>query len=219
MEKTKKKAQDTVLTAFIAVTATMAFIGGFVLSGSLKDRIFRASEKDDTVTDLGLGTAGMGGSSGKTLGFDERYVVAEDDNNYDIILGTYSGMNNSYVDIQYGETRSQLVFAEHTYGNNEVKRYVINFPGRVVDVHMSTFDLDVNLNTVFVLLEDGQVEYILIEDALNNNNIRTYGTVGIENVAKFYEGTSCEIDSDYCVKTAFAQTTSGKIYNLYDYIK
>ena len=218
MEKNKKKVQDSLLTAVIAVTATMAFIGGFALSGDLKERIFRASDSNTENTYNDSVVAAAGSLKGKTLGFDERYVVDDFDNDHEIMLGTYSGITNTYITIEYGERKSQLKFTKYTYESENSDVYVIDFPAYVVDVHMSTFDLDSKLNTIFILLEDGNVEYILIEDAIDTNDIRSYGTVAIDKVAKFYEGTTCDKYSDYCMKTAFAQTLNGDIYDLYKYI-
>lgn len=223
MEKTKKRAQDVLLTAVIAVSATIAFIGGFALSGELKERSYRAKDNDNSSenTDLSFMSAGGSLAGGYTLGFDEKLVESSDDlHDYEIYLGTYSGVGDAYVSIKYGDTKSQLVFTKYSYTSEKYDEFVINFTRNVVDTHMSTFDLDVDYNTIFILLDDGSVEYILIEDAIKNNNIKSYGRVeGLEYVAKFYEGTTCEIDSPSCIKTAFAQTMDGKIYDLYDYIR
>ena len=67
--------------------------------------------------------------------------------------------------------------------------YLIPFDRNIVDVHMSTFDMNVELNTIFFLLDDGTVEYILIEDAIERNDFRSFGKLdGLNNIAKFYEG-------------------------------
>lgn len=219
MEKKKVKGQETFVTGVIMICAMMAFIGGYVLSSDLKDRIFRATEASNSEDENALISSAGGTLGGATLGFNEKNVVSEEEKDYNVYLETYMGMDGTYTDIQYGQNKSQLIFKTYSYENETSKETIVNFPANVVDTHLSTFDLDSKLNTIFVLLEDGKVDYILIEDALEKDDIRTYGTLEINNVAKFYEGTTCEKNTDECVKTAFAQTMDGKIYDLYDFVK
>ena len=72
-EKKKNDAQGTLVTAFIVVVVTIGFIGGFVLAGDLKERIYRANNNEKT-TNISDDIYIAGGTTNKTLGFDEKYV-------------------------------------------------------------------------------------------------------------------------------------------------
>lgn len=219
MEKKKKISQDAMITSVVVIAAIISFIGGYVLSSDLKDRLLRVIDQEETQTDGSFVVAGSPLSKGSTLGFDERYVVHDDDNSYNVLFDTYIGSSGYYINLEYGDTKSQLKLTKKSYENDDTEEYIVNFPANVVDVHISTFDLDPSLNTIFVLLEDGDVDYILIEQSIASGNYEAKGPLELEKVTKFYEGTKCERETDYCVKTAFAQTSDGKIYDLYDYVK
>ncbi len=219
MEKKKREAQDAIIKSIVIVVAVIAFIGGFVLSGDLKERVFRAKSRNESDDNGFILTAGGTTKKSNTLGFDQKYIVGDSENQYDVLFGTYSGLNGNYINIEYGNTKSQLNLVEHSYDGQTEKDHLVTFSANVVDVHMSTFDLDSDLNTIFVLLDSGKVEYIMIEDAMTTETYKSYGTLDLDQVIKFYEGTNCDRESDYCIKTAFAQTANGNIYDLYEYIK
>ena len=228
MEKTKVKTKtktinkkNTNLSVFILIAAIIAFIGGYALSGELKDRTFRINGENKVETTSDDVKIAAGDTLGnKTLGFNENLVVTDDYNQeYNIILGTYMGVDDSYFDIQYGTNKNEIVFIKYSNNEEDSQYFLLPFESRVVDIHLSTFDMNTELNTIFFLLEDGTVEYMLIEDAIERNDFRSFGKLeDLTNIAKFYEGTSCEVDSPICTKTAFAQSIDGKIYNLYSYV-
>ena len=228
MEKTKTKTKSnnvrsSSVSVFILSAAIIAFIGGFAVSGEIKDRLFHYNDRDKEIKiveseDIDIAGGNLVGN--KTLGFNENMVVTEDDDReYNVLLGTYMGVNDSYYDIQYGNTKAEIAFVKYSEFADDSQYFLIPFERKVVDIHMSTFNMNTELNTIFFLLEDGSVEYILIEDAIERNDFRSFGKIEeLNNIAKFYEGTSCETDSVNCTKTAFAQSTDGRIYDLSNYI-
>ncbi len=228
MEKTKIKVKtksintkNSNVSTFILIAAIIAFIGGYALSGEIKDRTFRIknNEKENIISD-DVQIAGGNQLGNKTLGFNENLVVTDNYNQeYNVLLGTYMGVNDAYFDIQYGTSKNDIAFVKYSNNEETSEYFLLPFESKVVDLHMSTFDMNPNLNTIFFLLEDGTVEYMLIEDAIARNDFRSFGKLeGLTNIAKFYEGTTCEVDSSVCTKTAFAQSIDGRIYDLYNYI-
>lgn len=219
MEKTNKKAQDYLVASVIVVAAVIAFMGGYVLSSDVSKSFNKIKNNNKTEDELtGLSIAGTT-LSGETLGFRDELIVGKDEEkDYNMVLGTYVGVNDSYLDLSYGDSKKEIEITKYIYTNEEISDYQLNFDKEVVDIHMSSFELSPSLNTIFFLLDDGTVEYMLVEDALETNDFKSYGTLKVKNVAKFYEGNICTKENNECEKTCFAQTVDGKIYDLAEYI-
>lgn len=221
--KSQNKPQDVLVTAVIVVSAAIAFMGGFVLSGDLSKSYYKTKNKTNVQENEDVKVAGatVAGQtvSGSTLGFNEKYIVSGQEYDYKFNLGTYAGIEDAYINLNYGNSKNEIVVSKYYYDNENNEEYTMNFNKPVVDVHMATFDMEAGYNTILFLLDDGTVEYMFAEDAINNDNYVTQGRiVGINNIVKFYEGTSCEKGTPICSKTTFAQTIDGKIFNLFDYI-
>jgi hypothetical protein len=220
-KKTKKKndTQGTIITAFVIVVVTIGFIGGFVLAGDLKDRIYRANEKESSTTESS-DILIAGGKSNKTLGFDEKYVESNYDLDYSIDFGTYAGSTNEYFTLQYGDNKKDLLITTYSYDSDYTQEYTMSFPSNVVDVYLGRFNNDPQRNTIFYLLDNGDVCYSLIEDMVQNNQYGSYYTIeDLTHIAKFYNGTSCDPENSLCNSTTFVQDKNGKIYDLNNYIK
>ena len=226
MEKTKgkRKTQDSLITSVIGVSAVIAFMGGYVLSGDLTksyNNLANSNNKVQKLDGLEIAGASVSGSTlaGSTLGFNENYIVASDEYDYNYDLGTYAGVGDSYVTFQYGNKKNEIKIVKYYYDNDESEEYTVSFDKNVVDIHMSTFDMNTDLSTILFLLDDGSVEYMFIENAMERDVYNTEGKIEeLKNITKFYEGTACEKGTPICTKTTFAQSIDGKIYNLYDYI-
>ncbi len=221
MEKTNKKAQDYLIASVIVVAAAIAFMGGYVLSSDVSKSFDKIKNNKNSTTEEELSGLSIAGTtlSGKTLGFGDDYVVGKDEEkDYNLILGTYVGVNDSYLNLSYGGSKKEVKITKYLYTNEELSDYDLVFDKEVVDIHMTSFDLSPSLNTIFFLLDDGTVEYMLVEDAIETNDFKIYGTLKIKNIAKFYEGNVCSKENNKCEKTCFAQTVEGKIYDLAEYI-
>lgn len=221
MEKTNKKAQDYLIASVIVVSAAIAFMGGYVLSSDVSKSFDKIKNNKNSTTEEELSGLSIAGTtlSGKTLGFEDDYVVGKDEEkDYNLILGTYVGVNDSYLNLSYGDSKKEVKITKYLYTNEELSDYDLVFDKEVVDIHMTSFDLSPSLNTIFFLLDDGTVEYMLVEDAIETNDFKIYGTLKIKNIAKFYEGNVCSKENNKCEKTCFAQTVEGKIYDLAEYI-
>lgn len=225
MRKTKTtnvKPNDTLLTGVIAVSAAIAFMGGYVLSGDLNKSYSNLTKsKSNTYEGVEIAGASIGGSTleGTTLGFNENYVVSEGEFDYNYELGSYSSVGDSYLNFEYGNKKSEVKVLKYYYDNDKNEEFTISFDKNVVDVHISTFDMNSDYSTALFLLDDGSVEYVLLERAIETSNFEPNGKLeDLKNIVKFYEGTACEKGTPICNKTTFAQSMNGKIYNLYDYI-
>lgn len=219
MEKTKKDAQGAIIKVFVLAAVTLGFIGGFALSGELKERFYRAGDSTKKTTESS-DVMIAGGTGNKTLGFDEKYVVSNDDLDYTVNLGTYAGSTDAYFTLEYGSTNKDLKVTKYSYNNGESQEYTMSFVGNVVDVFLGQFNDDPNSNALFYLLENGDVCYSLIEEMVLNNKYGSYYTINdLSNVVKFYNGNSCNPETGSCKSTTFAQSKDGKIYNLSSFIK
>ena len=218
----KNNGRDTVLVSLLAVVAIITFIGGYALSGELAERSYRASngnnKNEDVISVPDDVVRGLPIPSVDTLGFKEGDVVSVEDEKYEVNFGRYTASKDSYYDILYGDKNTSIKLVRHD-SNGEFEEYLIDFSYDVVDVFVSGFGKDNKNDTIFFLLDDGSVEYMLIRDAIANNDFTSYGALpGLTNVAKFYNGNVCDSEGNNCVKTVFAQTTDSSIYNLYDLI-
>ena len=217
-EKKKNDAQGTLITAFIVVVVTIGFIGGFVLAGDLKERVYRANNTEKTTESSDIFIAG--GTSNKTLGFDEKYVVSDLDLDYTIDLGTYAGSTDAYFTIEYGENKKDLTIVKYSYDSEETQEYTLSFAGNVVDVYLGMFNNDPKNNTIFYLLDNGDVCFSRVEDMVQNDEYGSYYTLEeLTNIVKFYSGNSCEPETAECNTTTYAQDKNGKIYDLNTIIK
>ena len=196
----------------------MAFIGGYELASNLKERIYRANEKEKTVESDDIYTASK--QKDKLYGFDEKYVISNNDADHSLKFGTYSGSNGSYFTIAYGETNNSLVVVKGNYENDETQEYTMSFAGKVVDVYYGQFKNDPNYSALFYLLDNGDVCYSYIEDMVKDSEYGFYTTIeNLSKIVKFYNGESCDTETNVCGTTTYAQANDGIIYDLSDYIK
>ena len=219
MVKVKKKndTQGTLVTAIIVVVVTIGFIGGFVLADELKERVYRANTKDSTSESGDIMIAG--GGSNKTYGFDEKYVDASDDLDYSIDFGTYAGSTNSYFTIQHGDTNKELLITKYNYDDDSTQEFTMPFNRNVADVYLGSFNNDPKNNTLFYLLDNGDVCYSLIEEMVQNDEFESYYELeDLSHIVKFYSGNSCQPGTAKCESTTYAQTANGKIYDLNNYV-
>ena len=220
--KKKNNNKDTVLLSLLAVVAILTFIGGYAISEELTERTYRASNAnkkendvisvpDDIVRGLPMPTI-------DTLGFKAGDVVSIEDQKYEVDFGRYTASSTSYYDIKYGDKNSIIKLVRHD-SNGELEEYLIDFSYDVVDVFVSGFGNSNKYDTIFFLLDDGSVEYMLITNAIANDDFTSYGTLpNISNIAKFYNGNVCDNEGKNCLRTVYAQSTDSSIYNLYDII-
>ncbi|MBR1386066.1 MAG: hypothetical protein IJ568_04480 [Bacilli bacterium] len=221
-EKKKNNSRDTVLVSLLVVVAIMTFLGGYAISGELSERSFRASNtnntKDEVISVPDDIVRGLPVPTIDTLGFKEGDVVSIEDEKYEVNFGRYVASSSSYYDIKYGDKTSIIKLVRHD-SNGEFEEFLIDFSYDVVDVFVSSFGNTNKYDTIFFLLDDGSVEYILMRDAIANNDFTSYGTLpNISNIAKFYNGNVCDSEGNNCIKTVFVQSTDRSIYNLYDLI-
>lgn len=219
-KKETKETQNFLVSAMVVVIAAIGFIGGFVLAGDLKERIYRANDNNKSTSEESSSIVIAGGSKERnTYGFDEKYVVSDALLDYSISFGTYAGSTDSYFTVEYGDAKNSLKITKYFYDSQESQEYSMNFSRNVVDVFLGSFDNDPQYNTLFFLLDNGDICYALIEEIVQKDDYGSYISISdISNVVKFYKGNSCDPVNGGCKDTTFAQTMDGKIYDLIDYV-
>ena len=216
-KKNNNDTQGLLITAIVVVVVTIGFIGGFVLAGDLKERVYRANNKEKTTQSSDILIAG--GSTNKTYGFDEKFVESKEDLDYSIDFGTYAGSTDAYFTIQHGDTKKDLRITRYKYDSDYTQEYIMTFPGNVSEVFLGKFNNDPQYNTLFYLLDNGDVCYSIIEEMVQNEDYGSYYSMeDVNHVVKFYNGNSCNPETGECKSTTYAQTTNGKIYDLNNYI-
>ena len=217
MEKSKIDNQGSIIKVFICIALVIGFIGGFVIADDLKERFIRAVPSKSTNESSDILTAGI--KNNRTYGFDERYIDTDTNLEYKIDFGTYAGSSDIYFTLGYGDVNSNLVVTKYSYDNENVQEHTLSFVSNVVDVFFGRFDDEPLNNTIFYLLENGDVCYSLIEDMIKLESYGTYNTItDVRNVVKFYSGESCNEETLSCKSTTLAQTKDGKIIDLSSYI-
>ena len=216
MESKKNNNQGSVIKSFLLMTVVLAFIGGFALSSDLKS-LLDSSTKDTKEESGEILTAGVKGN--KTLGFDERYVESNGDYEYNIDFGTYAGSTDVYFTLNYGNSRKEIKVSWYNYDNEDVQEYSLDFVSNVVDVFLGQFDNAPENNTIFFLLENGDVCYSFVEDMVKKDTYGVYSTIGdIMNAVKFYKGNAGNDETGLCVSTTYVQEKNGKIIDLSQYV-
>ena len=162
-------------------------------------------------------TANLKGN--KTLGFDEKLVMSDDDSKYAIDFGTYAGTTNVYFTLSYGNSQKELKVTRFTYDSEETQEYTLTYTNNVVDVFFGKFDNNPLNNAIFYLLDNGDVCYSFVEGMVKEDMYGMYLTIeNLSGIAKFYSGESCNEETGACTTTTFAQAKDGKIYDLNKYI-
>lgn len=209
--------QGSIVKAFLLMTAIIGFIGGFVLAGNLKDISYKAGVTKSNDESSDIYTAALKGN--KTFGFDDKKVEADGDYDYTIDFGIYAGTTNIYFTYEFGDAKNELEVLRYNYDNDDVQEYTLTFASNVVDVFFGQFDYEPSNNTIFYLLENGDICYSLVEDMVKEDVYGTYTTIeDIKGAVKFYNSKVCDDDTSACSSTTLTQTKDGKIYDLGDYI-
>jgi len=196
------------------IIAIIAFIGGFVISGELKERIYMSKKNKSANDNNEEVVSATKTSSSLILGFDSNLI--DSDGKYNLILGTYAGNNDSYFTLQYGKSLSEVRLIKYFYDKDDTQEYILNFNQNVVDVHLASFAEDPTLNSVLFLLENGDVAYGLVDELADETP--SYTTIdSLSNIVKFYHAINCNVENE-CFETTLAQNTNKQIFDLYTYI-
>ena len=217
MESKKIDNQGAIIKSFLLMTVVLAFIGGFVISGDLKKLIDNSTTKEELKESDDVFTAAT--KNNKTLGFDGKYVMSDDNLNYKIDLGTYAGTTNIYFKLNFGNTNKEIVVSRYNYDNEDVQEYTLTFTNNVVDIFFGRLDDEPENNTIFYLLDNGDVCYSPVESMVKEDMYGMYFTMdNIQGIVKFYSGESCNEETGACLPTTFAQKKDGKIFDLKNYV-
>lgn len=214
MEKQKKKNQDSLIKSVSMIVAIIAFMGGFIISGELKERIYKSKKTTSNNSSEDEVVSAAKSSSSSILGFDSNFV--DSNNRYSLVLGTYAGNNDSYFTLQYGNSLNEVKLIRYTYDDENTQEYTLNFNENVVDVDLAAFASNPSLNAVVFLLDNGDIAYGLVDELASETP--SYTTIDtLSNIVKFYHATSCDIEN-MCVETTLVQNTDKDIFDLYNYI-
>jgi hypothetical protein len=215
MEKVKKNKQDSLIMSVVVTCALMAFMGGYIISGSLTKSLSKA-KNNETVKeeDTGFDLAGYEIETG-TFGFDKDAIDSKDaSKDYNIILGTYVGNGEMYLGLSFGTTNQDVIVSEYSYSSDQVLNYTISFNKEVVDYHIGTYEEGISDDVLYFLLSDGTVKMLKIENAMVYHDYQAYTELPVNNVVKFYDASICDKTNGQCNNTTFAQKSNGQLFDL-----
>ncbi len=214
----KMKGQDTLLLAIIGIIAGIAFVGG-VAYGENNYKIFSRGVSTVAKADEKIVPAGYG-SQLDTLGYDE-YNIIYDENayTYSLALDSYAGLNDSYYDVKYGQEKNTIILSKYFLADGKTENHQLSFDKPVVDSFVASFGENNDKDSIFFILEDGSIEYILMGRAMKNDDYRTFKINDLKNIAKHYNANACSDENNACVRTVLVQAMDGTIYNLANYIQ
>ena len=92
---------------------------------------------------------------------------------------------------------------------NDAKSYNISLSKRAVDIYLDGFGQSVGYETLFILMEDGTVEFVPLYYAFKNNNFQSYKLDGVENIIKFIS-----VSAGRAGHSVLAQKPDGTFYDI-----
>ena len=213
----KENGKTLLLIAIIGIAAGIAFVGGFAFSKNHYDLVGtffkRTSTKEKVVPAAYTGDK-------KTLGYDEYNIVYdENEYTYSYVFDSYAGLNDSYIEIKYGGEKNTINLVRNYLESEKVENHTLEFDSKVVDSFVAGFGEDNYKDSIFFILEDGSIEYILISRAIKNDDYRTFKIYHLKNVVKYYNANACSEVTNVCSRTVLVQSMDGTIYNLVKYVQ
>ena len=217
MNDIRKKGQETLLLSIIGIAAGISFIGGAAFS-EYNANAFDSNTVYKTVS-ADIVPAGIG-EEGKTLGFDEyKIVYDENDYTYSYAFDSYAGLDDSFFEVKYGSEKNKINLIRHYIDKDKEDIRTLEFDKDVVDSFVAAFGDSNEKDSIFFILEDGSIEYILMGRAVKNDDFRSFKINGLKNIAKHYNSNACSDVNGTCLRTVLVQSTDGTIYNLMNYIQ
>lgn len=91
--------------------------------------------------------------------------------------------NKIHIGVNYGRIKDSWgINSSETY-----KDYTLSFDKKIEKYHLDIIGQNATGACMFLLMEDGSVEYIPLYDAIKDNNIKSYGKISdIENISNLY---------------------------------
>ena len=216
-EEVRKKGQDTLIVSIIGIAAGVAFIGGDFYGERHHARYF--GNKEVINSNAEVVTAGEG-IQAHTLGFDESQIVYDENNySYTFIFDSYAGLDDSYIEVRYGNDKNSINLVRNYIETGNSEGHLLEFNERVVDSFVAGFGDSNEKDSIFFILEDGSIEYILIDRAIRNDDYRTFKIDGLNNIVKHYNANSCSDVTSTCERTVLVQSMDGTIYDLVNYVQ
>lgn len=109
------------------------------------------------------------------------------------IFASSNCLNNSSVNYKLSQYNNSNVSVKLNSKRNVTLKYkgnsytISNFTQDIEDIYVSGFGESYDNLTILYLMEDTTIQYTPIEDAINSDNLTSYGTVnGVKNIIKFH---------------------------------
>lgn len=225
MEEKSKKTNTFLVIGIIILLIVVIFLCGYIfldktndgsISGNTNNNISNSKNEETKVDSENKET--LENTNGLII-FDGTRAVNSNEKNYTLSCqgnaGIYASVDSSQKVLTFSFTPSKVVETyslNWTSNRNDVASSKINFDKKIVDIFFGGMGQDVSHDTLFILLEDGTLEYIPIVQMFNNaqEQVVSYGKInGVSDVAKLtLSNTSNGV-------TTLAIKSDGSFYDLW----
>lgn len=227
----KKSSKGLIVTIVILIILVIA-LGGYTIYDKFlsKEEPITTEESSKKVNNTKNGIESDKIDEYKALFIDNSNCLT-DCNNVEYKLGSSVAgdgievwiANNEGTKINVNINR-RLLKNEYAYQfSSDEDMYTFEFTKKIQDVFVGHIGQDSSIPMLFILLEDGSVQYIDLYSKITTGNFNPIELSNVKNVIKFYSA-SCHVN----VKegepnaggsiTVLAQTSNGSFYDLKDII-
>lgn len=124
---------------------------------------------------------------------------------------------NTKINVNINRTLLKNIYAYEFSSNEDM--YTFEFTKKIQDTFVGHIGQDSSMPMLFILLEDGSVQYIDLYNKITTGNSSQKELSGVQNIIKFYSaGTRTKGSEMGGIMTVLAQTFDGKFYDLYEII-
>lgn len=227
-EKIKGKNNKALIVTIIILSIAIILLGGYIFlhQDNLSTQYITGNNATDVKSkneQKNEKKASVGQEANMVILFDGSKAINNNEKNY-----TLSCQGNAGIWITVDSTQKSLTFSftptrvvefypvTWTSTKNEMANSTIVFDKKVVDIFFGSMGQSSSGDTLFILLEDGTVEYIPIVHMFNHTQaeVTSYGRIdGINDVAKFI------LSSTSGGVTTLAVKSDGTFYDLWYALK
>lgn len=120
---------------------------------------------------------------------------------------------NTKINVNINRTLLKNIYAYEFSSNEDM--YTFEFTKKIQDTFVGHIGQDSSMPMLFVLLEDGSVQYVDLYSKITSGNASPKELSNVQNIIKFYSaGVRTKESETSGVMTVLAQTFDGKFYDL-----
>lgn len=225
MEEKSKKTNTFLVIGIIILLIVVIFLCGYIflgktneesISGNANNNISNSKNEETKVNSENKET--LENTNGPII-FDGTKAVNSNEKNYTLSCqgnaGIYASVDSSQKVLSFRYKPSKVVedySLNWTSNRDDIVSSKINFDKKIVDIFFGGMGQDASHDTLFILLEDGTLEYIPIVHMFNNaqEQVVSYGKVnGVSDIVKLVSSDTSDGVTTLAIKN------DGSFYDLW----